>query len=137
MRDIVIDANVAAALLLDLAYSAAARKAVSGAQRILAPDLLVHEFTNVLWKLAQSGKLTESFTHRALNGLDTLVSDFIAGRHIANEALRIAIELRHPAYDCFYLALAIDRNATLLTADRRFAHVAHTEFAERMQLITA
>ncbi|HUF44015.1 MAG TPA: type II toxin-antitoxin system VapC family toxin [Aestuariivirgaceae bacterium] len=138
MKDIVIDANVAAALLLDLAYSTTARQAVSGAERIVAPDLVVHEFTNALWKLVTSGKMTESFAHQALSGLDTLVSDLVAGQTIAHEAFRIATELRHPAYDCFYLALALGRNAPLLTADRRFAaRVANTEFADRLQLITA
>lgn len=138
MRDIVLDANVAAALLLDLAYSTTAREAISGAERIIAPDLLVHEFTNVLWKLVASGKMAKSFAHQALSGLDALVSEFVAGRTLAHDALRIAIELRHPAYDCFYLALALDRDAPLLTADRRLAErVAPTEFAGRLRLITA
>ena len=138
MRDVIIDANVAAALLLDLAYSRSAREAVSDVQRIIAPDLLVHEFTNALWRLVASGKMTKDFAHQALSGLDTLVSEFIAGQHIAHDALRIAIELAHPGYDCFYLALASDRDATLLTADRRFAaRVAETRFADRLQLIAA
>jgi predicted nucleic acid-binding protein len=34
-------------------------------------------------------------------------------------ALEIAAELRHPVYDCFYLALAESEDATLVTADRR------------------
>jgi predicted nucleic acid-binding protein len=39
---------------------------------------------------------------------------------LAARALAIADELRHPAYDCFYLALAQARDARLITADRRF-----------------
>ena len=138
MSDIVIDANVAAALLIDLAYSTPARQAVAGTERIFAPDIVVHEFANALWKLVTSGKMTESFAHQALTGLDVLVSNIVAGRTIVHEALRIAVELRHPVYDCFYLALAADRDATLLTADRRLAaRVEHTEFADRLQLISA
>jgi predicted nucleic acid-binding protein len=38
---------------------------------------------------------------------------------LAGRALEIAAELRHPAYDCFYLALAQERRAQLVTADRR------------------
>ena len=138
MSNIVIDANVAAALLLDLAYSTAAREAIGSARSITAPDVIVHEFTNVLWKLITSEKITSSFARQALVGLDVLVSDFVAGRVIAGEALRIATEIRHPVYDCFYLALALDRDAPLLTADRRFAaRVAPTEFARHLRLITA
>jgi predicted nucleic acid-binding protein len=32
----------------------------------------------------------------------------------------VAIELRHPAYDCFYLALAERERTVLITADRTF-----------------
>jgi predicted nucleic acid-binding protein len=135
---IIIDANVAAALLLDLAYSNAARAAVTGAERIIAPDIVVHEFANALWKLVAAGKTTDAFAHQALVGLDALVSDLVAGRTIAHDALRIAIELGHPVYDCFYLALAHDRNAPLLTADRRLAaRLADTGYADRLKLITA
>jgi predicted nucleic acid-binding protein len=136
VRDVVIDANVAAALLLDLAYSASARDAVGGAERIIAPDIVVHEFANALWKLVAGGKITEGFAHQALVGLDSLVSDVVAGRAIAHDALRIAIEFTHPVYDCFYLALARERDATLMTADRRLAaRVVGSEFAERLHLI--
>lgn len=138
MSDVVVDANVAAALLIDLAYSSAAREAVTGAECIIAPDLVVHEFANALWKLVAGGRMTENFAHQALTGLEALISDLVAGSGIVHEALRIAIELRHPVYDCFYLALALERDATLLTADRRLAaQVAHTEFAGRLHLITA
>ena len=138
MSDIVIDANIAAAVLIDLAYSSAAREAVAEPGRIIAPDIVVHEFANALWRLVGAGRMTENFAHQALTGLETLVSDLVAGASIAHEALRIAIELRHPVYDCFYLALALERNAILLTADRGLAaQVARTEFAGRVKLITA
>lgn len=136
MSDVVIDANVAAALLLDLAYSARARDAVDGVERLIAPDIVVHEFTNALWKLVTGGRITEGFAHQALVGLDGLVGDFVAGRAIAHDALRIAIEFTHPVYDCFYLALARERDAILLTADRRLvARVARSELAKRLHLI--
>jgi predicted nucleic acid-binding protein len=35
-------------------------------------------------------------------------------------ACRLAIDLNHPAYDCFYLAMAIAEDIPLVTADRRF-----------------
>lgn len=136
MRDVVIDANVAAALLLDLPYSARARDAIGSAERTIAPDIIVHEFSNALWKLVTGGRITEGFAHQALAGLDGLINDLVAGRAIAHDALRIAIEFTHPVYDCFYLALARERDATFMTADRRFAaRVARSEFAERLHLI--
>jgi predicted nucleic acid-binding protein len=136
VKEVVIDANVAAALLLELSYSPRARDAIRSAERIIAPDIVVHEFTNVLWKLATGGRMTDGFARRALVSLDGLISDFVAGRPLAHDALRIAIEFTHPVYDCFYLALARERDATLMTADRRLAaRVAHSEFAARLHLI--
>jgi predicted nucleic acid-binding protein len=41
-------------------------------------------------------------------------------RDLAASAARLAIDLGHPAYDCFYLALAIQEQYPVVTADRRF-----------------
>jgi len=38
---------------------------------------------------------------------------------LAARALAIAAAIEHPAYDCFYLALAELRDTRLVTADRR------------------
>ncbi len=43
---------------------------------------------------------------------------------LANRALSLAIELQHPIYDCFYLALAQRENALLITADERLLSAA-------------
>jgi predicted nucleic acid-binding protein len=52
-------------------------------------------------------------------------------------ALAIAHDLRHPIYDCCYLALALEENALVVTADRRFrtSVAAHPVFAERVVLL--
>jgi predicted nucleic acid-binding protein len=39
---------------------------------------------------------------------------------LAERATAVAIELRHPAYDCFYLALGERERTVLITADRTF-----------------
>jgi len=38
---------------------------------------------------------------------------------LRNRALELAIELDHPIYDCFYLALAERERCPLVTADKR------------------
>jgi predicted nucleic acid-binding protein len=42
---------------------------------------------------------------------------------IAAEAMALAISLKHPIYDCFYLALAERERAPLISADRRLLAV--------------
>ena len=47
---------------------------------------------------------------------------------VSADAVRLALALEHPVYDCLYLALAHRIGATVVTADRRFANaVAPTE----------
>jgi len=41
-------------------------------------------------------------------------------RQHAASAARPAIDLGHPAYDCFTLALAVQEQYPVITADRRF-----------------
>ena len=52
-------------------------------------------------------------------------------------ALAIACDLAHPTYDCCYLALAIEENSIVITADRRFraAVVQHPSLADRVLLL--
>lgn len=52
-------------------------------------------------------------------------------------ALAIARDLVHPIYDCCYLALAIEENLVVVTADRRFraAVAEHPSFADRVLLL--
>ncbi|MDF2781136.1 MAG: PilT protein domain protein, partial [Geminicoccaceae bacterium] len=38
---------------------------------------------------------------------------------LASRAMMLALELDHPVYDCFYLALAESEQSAMLTADRR------------------
>jgi predicted nucleic acid-binding protein len=50
---------------------------------------------------------------------------------LAELALVIALDLRHPVYDCFYPALAEGRGSRLVTADDRLLRVcACTPFAK-------
>jgi predicted nucleic acid-binding protein len=120
---IVVDANIAAALFLDLAYSAPARDAVTDAKEIIAPDLITAEVANTLWKLTRSKHIDIGLADHVLDGLAAIVSEFVPGARLAAEAVKHASALDHPAYDCFYLTLAKRRRAKLITADRRFADV--------------
>ena len=42
-------------------------------------------------------------------------------QELQDQALDLALRRDHPAYDCFYVALAERKAAPLLTADRRLA----------------
>jgi predicted nucleic acid-binding protein len=55
---------------------------------------------------------------------------------LAARAAAIALELEHPVYDCFYLALREAQRAPLVNADRRLiARTEGTTFAPRSLLV--
>jgi predicted nucleic acid-binding protein len=87
---------------------------------LLAPDLLLAEFANVMWKKARRGEIGASQAMEASSVLPAIVSLVPAASYI-DRALEIAIALDHPVYDCIYLAVAQTHDAPLATADRRLA----------------
>ena len=135
---IVIDTNIAAALLLRLSYSDAARAAVAKASSLLAPDLLFYEMTNLLWRLMSAGDIDARLAHRVLAETQMLLDECLPASDLLPESLDLAAGLAHPAYDCFFVRAAIHHDALLLTADRRLARaLEQTQPAVRFELISA
>jgi len=63
-----------------------------------------------------------------------LEEQFGVDRELLDRAFAIAIELRHPAFDCFYLALAERSTSPLVTADDRLiSRCAGTPFEKLVQ----
>jgi len=102
----------------------------------MAPDLLVAELTNVLWKYRAA--LRPGQAASALEALPRVVPHLVPSLPPAQAAYAIAAELGHPAYDCFYLALAEQRGLPLATADRRLVRrLADTPWAARLRPLGA
>lgn len=114
---IVIDASVAVKWILPEAGSPAAAALREQDTDLTAPSLVAAEIGNAIWKAVQQGALDRS---DGLAGIETALIWFqsvIPIEELRVRALALAIELRHPIYDCFYLALAERENAPLVTAD--------------------
>jgi predicted nucleic acid-binding protein len=68
--------------------------------------------------------------------VELLFDRVVPSVQLHREALSLAIALNHPAYDCFYLALAIAEDDVLITADRRFhAACAASAYTAHVQLL--
>jgi predicted nucleic acid-binding protein len=85
--------------------------------RLLAPDLLVAECANVLWKKVRRNELSEDEAVLAARLLARSDIELEPMRALLEPATRLAIALDHPAYDCTYLALAAARGCDFVTAD--------------------
>jgi predicted nucleic acid-binding protein len=105
--------------------------------RLTAPDLLVVEAANALWARVRRRELDAIEARTALADLLAVPVAYTADRPLAAAALSLAADLGHPAYDCLYLALAMQQAAQVVTCDRRFADVvkAHPYLAQRVWLL--
>lgn len=92
----------------------------------MAPVLWLAETANVLWRKARIGEITAEQASARLSELLTApVASLPIEPHL-EPALKLALEIGHPVYDCIYLALALHHRTHVVTADRRFASAAST-----------
>lgn len=117
---LVVDASVLVAASSPEPLSAAAR-ASFGTHQLLAPDFLLVETANALWKKARRALITPTQAQAAITGLDAMFAQLVPSTELLAAALALALRRDHPAYDCFYVALAQREGAPLLTADTRLA----------------
>jgi predicted nucleic acid-binding protein len=113
---IVADASVIIAALLPEKDSETARAVVAG-EDCIAPDLIVSECVNALWKSVRLGRILPAEAELARQALKGLGIRLEPSEALAARALELAIALAHPAYDCFYLALAEARRVPMVTQD--------------------
>lgn len=92
--------------------------------KLLAPELLCTECANTFWKHVARGLLTADEAAEASAVLAAADIELTPLRPLMAQAARLAVALNHPAYDGFYLALAIARDCAVVTADQRFAAAA-------------
>lgn len=101
--------------------------------RLLAPDLLVPECANILWKKARRGELDDAEALLAARLLERADVELLPTRRLLGPATQLALTLDHPAYDCIYLALAQSSGHDFVTADRKLcAKVRSHDFPSRV-----
>jgi predicted nucleic acid-binding protein len=85
--------------------------------RLLAPDLLIAECANILWKKVRRKELLQREAMVAAGLLSRSDIEFEPMIGIFKAATEMAIVLDHPPYDCCYLALADVHDCPFVTAD--------------------
>jgi len=118
--DLVVDASVAHKWLVveddsDLALQ------LRRHHDLVAPDLLLVECRNAALTSLRKGELTPEEAGQVDRDLQSLQLPTLSSIPLLSNAFEIATALRHPIYDCIYVAAAVATNRLLVTADRRFA----------------
>jgi predicted nucleic acid-binding protein len=124
VNTLVIDASVAIKWVVEEDGTAEALLLRQKA-KLIAPDLLVAECANIFWKKVQRGELLKEealFAARLLQGAEI---ELLSTRSLFETVTRISIEIDHPAYDCLYLALALEKKCQFVTADERLLRKLH------------
>ena len=84
-----------------------------------APQLLIAECTNTLWKKVRRGELNRHEAMVAGELLAMIDLTLLPMQALVAPALELALRLKHPSYDCFFVAAADSLGAHFVTADRR------------------
>ena len=113
----VIDASIAVKWVLaeDGADRAAALRELP--DELIAPTLITAEIGSAMRKRVVAKELTTAEAINAAGAATSLLDRLVPIPELATRALTLAIELRHPIYDCLYLALAQREDVALITAD--------------------
>lgn len=114
---VVLDASAAIEIVLARARGATFGGILEQADQVLAPDLLVPEVANTIWKYHQYEGLNLDTCERALEFAIGLVDALIPSNELYREAFLLSRAARRPVYDMFYLALARREDAAFLTLD--------------------
>jgi predicted nucleic acid-binding protein len=116
---LVVDASVAVKWVLPEAASERAIAIRQDGEDLIAPALVYAEVGSAIWRAVLRGDVTATEAPRALSAVVTHYRRIIPLAELAESALQLAMQLRHPIYDCFYLALAQRERCPLITADAR------------------
>ena len=120
MSALIVDASVAAKWFFPEPHAPAARRLLRGRRTLLAPDLIWAEIGNILWKRCRQAELTREAAQDILREFKRFPIQTYAAKALLEPAWDLAVEYRISVYDGLYLALAISRSGTLVTADRSF-----------------
>lgn len=101
-----------------------------------APDLLLTECANILWKKERRGELTTAQADKAVDLLQHADIGLHSSRPLLAKITELARTLGHPAYDCAYIATAWLLELPLVTADLRLARVVGASDADAAKLPT-
>ncbi len=115
----VVDCSVALKWYVPEQHSQSASRLLDGQQELHAPDLLLPEFGNCLWKKCRLGELPETESRSILPALGKVPIRIHSSEVLLEAALELALHTARTVYDSLYIALAMLLDCPFVTADQR------------------
>lgn len=127
---LVPDASVVVAALVDTTPTGAWAERVIGGGRLIAPELVLAEATNLLRRLEAFGGLTASAADQARRDLLQLPLDLVPFTPLADRIWELRPNLT--TYDAWYVSVAEWAGVPLATLDRKLARAPGPRCAFRL-----
>jgi predicted nucleic acid-binding protein len=125
----VADASVAAKWVLPGADELLSEEALrllrrwtNGEIQLIVPDFFWTELANILWKMVRRGRCTRQTAEVAMGTLRAYKIPAIPALALLDAAFDKAFTYGRTVYDSLYVALAVESNAQLVTADEKLAN---------------
>ena len=122
MKTWVVDASVIAAAFFPEKHSRVAREVLVSGSLLLAPDLVYAEIASVVWKRCRRGEIHGDEASGILADMLDLPLQITPSEQLAGLALELALRTGRTAYDCLYVALALQKKVSMLSADQRLVN---------------
>jgi predicted nucleic acid-binding protein len=133
MKTCVVDASVIAAAFFQEEHAAKARDLLLSGCELHAPDLLYAETANVICKRHARREITPDEAAALANDLLHLPIRIAPCAELVRPALALAFRIGRNAYDCIYVALAVESKSILVSGDQRLlSSLKNTPFARHI-----
>lgn len=93
--------------------------ATSRGIKLIAPDFLLIEIANILWKKTFKNEISNNQAIEILSVTETYFEEIIPARELLKQAQAFSQSLNHPIYDCLYLATTSLSKGSFITADAK------------------
>ncbi len=116
----VVDASVAIKWYVPEIYEQEASRLQQSGDEFYAPELILPEFGNIVWKKVTRREITEKEGQRIVSEFSKAKLIYHSQRQIIKSAFTGATMTNQTVYDWTYMALALSLRCQFVTADMRF-----------------
>ncbi|HEY0544764.1 MAG TPA: type II toxin-antitoxin system VapC family toxin [Pyrinomonadaceae bacterium] len=116
----VVDASTAVKWYVPEKHSDEAQLLLDTQHELFAPELILPELGNIIWKKVRRGELTEAEGNKLIKAFQAAGVSTIPHTNLLSAAYAGAVLSGQTVYDWTYLALALSMDCEFVTADQKF-----------------